>query len=162
MTTEAGCAKGVLHRHFADFDTFLAELVMDRIGRIGIQSAALRDAAGTATLAGNLTDALMLLFEPLAREILGLVVSRHALLARLRPSTPTGIPVLTQGAAMIASYLTAEMDLGRLASDADVGMLAATLIGVGHMLLAGREGTPPEREAVHKAVATVIAGAAVA
>ena len=31
VTTEAGVAKGVLHRHFADFDTFLAELVEDRI-----------------------------------------------------------------------------------------------------------------------------------
>ncbi|HXP54279.1 MAG TPA: TetR family transcriptional regulator, partial [Streptosporangiaceae bacterium] len=29
VTTEAGCAKGVLHRHFADFDDFLAELVRD-------------------------------------------------------------------------------------------------------------------------------------
>ena len=28
VTTEAGCAKGVLHRHFADFDAFLAELVL--------------------------------------------------------------------------------------------------------------------------------------
>jgi AcrR family transcriptional regulator len=33
VTTEAGCAKGVLHRHFADLDAFLAELVLDRIGR---------------------------------------------------------------------------------------------------------------------------------
>src|SRR5438874_11369332 len=62
VTTEAGCAKGVLHRHFADFDAFLAELVLDRIARIGIQAAALRDSAGTGTVAGNLTDALMDLF----------------------------------------------------------------------------------------------------
>ena len=34
VTTEAGFAKGVLHRHFADFDAFLAELVLDRIARI--------------------------------------------------------------------------------------------------------------------------------
>src|SRR5689334_3785252 len=33
VTTEAGVAKGVLHRHFADFDAFLAELVLDRAGR---------------------------------------------------------------------------------------------------------------------------------
>src|SRR6202451_4142304 len=39
VTTEAGCAKGVLHRHFADFDAFLAELVLDRIARIGGQAA---------------------------------------------------------------------------------------------------------------------------
>ncbi|HZE30218.1 MAG TPA: TetR family transcriptional regulator, partial [Actinoallomurus sp.] len=37
VTTEAGCAKGVLHRHFADFDAFLAELVLDRIRRVEAQ-----------------------------------------------------------------------------------------------------------------------------
>src|ERR1039457_2528203 len=62
VTTEAGCAKGVLHRHFADFDAFLAELVLDRIGRIGEQAAALRESAGTGTVAGNLTGALTALF----------------------------------------------------------------------------------------------------
>ena len=34
VTTEAGCAKGVLHRHFADFDGFLAEFVLDRVDRL--------------------------------------------------------------------------------------------------------------------------------
>src|SRR5919206_2590145 len=53
VTTEAGCAKGVLHRHFADFDTFLAELVLDRIGRLDDLAARLRAAAGTGTVAGN-------------------------------------------------------------------------------------------------------------
>src|SRR2546430_12390207 len=58
VTTEAGCAKGVLHRHFADFDAFLAELVLDRVARMDPQAAALREAAGTGTVAGNLTAAL--------------------------------------------------------------------------------------------------------
>ena len=58
VTAEAGCAKGVLHRHFADFDAFLAELVLDRIGQIETQAAALRESAGTGTVAGNLTGAL--------------------------------------------------------------------------------------------------------
>ena len=31
VTEEAAVAKGVLHRHFADFDAFLFELVVDRI-----------------------------------------------------------------------------------------------------------------------------------
>ena len=58
VTTEAGCAKGVLHRHFADFDAFLAELVLDRIEQVGRQSAALLASAGTGTVTGNLTGAL--------------------------------------------------------------------------------------------------------
>jgi AcrR family transcriptional regulator len=159
VTTEAGCAKGVLHRHFADFDAFLTELVLDRIGRIDSQAAALRDSAGTGTVAGNLTDALMDLFGSVAVAIVGLITSRDGLRARLRQARPVGVPVLTEATAMIASYLTAERELGRIAADADVDTLALTLIGTGHLLFAGREGTPPEAGAVRKVVTTVIAGA---
>jgi len=35
FTAEAGCAKGVLHRHLNDFDDFLLKLVLDRIALIG-------------------------------------------------------------------------------------------------------------------------------
>jgi AcrR family transcriptional regulator len=158
VTTEAGCAKGVLHRHFADFDAFLAELVADRIARIDTQAAVLRESAGTGTVAGNLTGALMDLFGSVAVAIVGLVISRDGLRARLRQARPTGVPLLTEATAMIASYLTAERDLGRIAADADVDTLAPTLIGTGHLLFADRKGTPPEAQAVHKVVTTVIAG----
>jgi len=60
---------------------------------------------------------------------------------------------------MIASYLTAERERGRIAADADVDTLAPTLIGAVHMLFAGRDGTPPQAEAVARTVTTVIAGA---
>jgi AcrR family transcriptional regulator len=156
LTAEAGCAKGVLHRHFADFDTFLAELVLDRIARIESHGAALRRAAGTGTVAGNLTDALIALFDSVGREVLALVTSRHELLARLRASTPTGIPLLNQGTAMIASYLAAEQELGRVAADADIDALAPTLVGTAHMLLAGRQGGVPEHEAIHRTVTSLI------
>jgi AcrR family transcriptional regulator len=159
VTTEAGCAKGVLHRHFADFDAFLAELVLDRIGRIDDQAAALRDSAGTGTVAGNLTDALLALFGSVAVAIVGLITFRDDLRARLRQARPAGgVPVLTEATAMIAAYLAAERDLGRIAADADVGTLAPTLIGAGHLLFADRAATPPEPAAVHKVVTTVIAG----
>jgi AcrR family transcriptional regulator len=158
VTTEAGCAKGVLHRHFADFDAFLAELVQDRIGRIDHQAAALCNAAGTGTVTGNLTSALTDLFGSVAVAIVALITFRDDLRARLRQTRPAGVPVLTEATAMIASYLTAERDLGRIAADADVGTLAPTVIGAGHLLFADRKGTPPETEAVHKVVTTVIAG----
>jgi len=160
VTTEAGCAKGVLHRHFADFDAFLVELVTDRITRIGDQAAALRESAGAGTVAGNLTGALMDLFQSVAVAIVGLIIFRDDLRARLRQDTPIGVPVATEATAMIASYLTAERELGRIAPDADVDTLAPTLIGAGHLLFAGREGTPPEAGAVRKMVTTVIAGVA--
>lgn len=158
VTSEAGCAKGVLHRHFADFDTFLAELVQDRIARIDTQAAALRSCAGTGTVADNLTAALATLFDSVALGILGLVTSRQDLLTRLRKTTPTGVPVLTEATAMVASYLVAERDLGRIAADADIDTLAPMLIGTGHLLFAAREGTAPQAEAVRKAVTTTIAG----
>jgi len=158
VATEAGCAKGVLHRHFADFDAFLAELVLDRIGRIGDQAAALRSSAGTGTVAGHLTAALTEVFGPVARAILGLVASRDNLRARLRQATPVGVPVLTEATAMIAGYLAAERELGRIAAGADADTLALTLIGTGHLLFAGRDGPPPEPEAVRKVVITVISG----
>jgi AcrR family transcriptional regulator len=160
VTTEAGCAKGVLHRHFADFDAFLAELVVDRIARIGDQAAALRASAGTGTVAGNLTGALTEIFGPVALGILGLVTFRDDLRARLRQVTPAGLPVLTEAGAMIAAYLAAERDLSRIAADADVGMLALTLIGAGHLLFAGRADAPPETAEVRGVVDSVLAGVA--
>jgi AcrR family transcriptional regulator len=158
VTTEAGVAKGVLHRHFADFDAFLAQLVLDRIDRIDAQAAALRDSAGTGTVTGNLTGALTALFSSVAVAIVALITFRDDLRARLRQTRPAGVPLLADATAMIASYLTIERELGRIAVDADVDMLAPMLIGTGHLLFAGREGIPPEAGAVDKVVTGVIAG----
>jgi AcrR family transcriptional regulator len=159
VTTEAGFAKGVLHRHFSDFDAFLAELTEDRIARIEHQAAALRDSAGTGTVAGNLTGALTELFGSVAVAIVALIISRDNLRARLRQARPAGIPLLAEATAMIASYLTAERDLDRLAADADVDTLAPMLIGTGHLLFAGRDSPPPDAGTVGKVVATAIASA---
>jgi AcrR family transcriptional regulator len=158
ITTEAGCAKGVLHRHFTDLDAFLAELVRDRIARIDKQAAALSDSAGTGSVAGNLTAALMTVFGSVALVIIGLVISRDDLRARLRQATPTGVPVLTEAAAMIAAYLSAEREQGRISADADLDALAPLLIGAAHLLFADRKGIPPEAAAVRKVVTTAIAG----
>ena len=95
-----------------------------------------------------------------ALEIVALITFRDDLRARLRQARPGGgVPVLAEATAMIAAYLTAERELGRIAADADVGTLAPMLIGTGHLLFAGREGTPPQAGAVHKVVTAAIAGA---
>jgi AcrR family transcriptional regulator len=158
VTTEAGCAKGVLHRHFPDFDAFLAEFVLDRAQRMDEQAAALRHAAGTGTVAGNLTDALTALFRSVAVAIVPLVTYRDELRARLRTAWPAGVPVLTEACTMIASYLAAERDLGRIAPEADVEALAPMLIGTAHLMFADRTGTPPEAEAVRAMVGSIIGG----
>ncbi|OLF16721.1 TetR/AcrR family transcriptional regulator [Actinophytocola xanthii] len=158
VTTEAGCAKGVLHRHFDDFDGFLAEFVVDRAHRMDAQAAALREAAGTGTVVDNLTSALTALFTSVAVAVVPLVIFRDELRARLRRTWPAGVPVLTEAAEMVAAYLAAERDLGRLAADAEVDGLAPMLIGTVHLLFADRTGTRPDAEAVRRAVTTVVTG----
>jgi len=154
VTTEADCAKGVLHKHFADFDAFLAEFVLDRVNRM--EGTALREAAGTGTVVDNLSDALTTVFGSVAVAIVPLITFRDELRARLRKTWPAGVPVLTEAVTMIADYLTAERDLGRIPADAEVDMLAPTLIGAAHLLFADRKTTPPDADDVRRMVRTVI------
>ncbi|WP_406212973.1 TetR/AcrR family transcriptional regulator [Streptomyces canus] len=156
VTAEAGVAKGVLHRHFEDFDAFLAELVLDRIGRIEARSRALRDAAGTGAVVDNLTAALTDIFGTIALRIVGLVIARDVLRARLREARGGGVPVLREATAMVAGYLAAERDLGRVPADAEVDLLAPALIGAAHLLFADTEGAAPGDGEVRRVVATVI------
>jgi len=158
VTAEAGVAKGVLHRHFADFDAFLAELALDRVGRIGAQAAALRATAGSGTVAANLAAALPDLFSPVILALIRLVIIRDELRSRLRTATGSRIPLLSESTAMVADYLAAERDLGRVAADADVSTLAPTLIGAAHLLFTDADGTP-EPGAVAQVVAAVLAAA---
>jgi AcrR family transcriptional regulator len=158
VTAEADCAKGVLHRHFADFDEFLAELVQERITRVADQAAALRAAAGRGTIPGNLAGALTDLLDPTALAMVSLVFFRDEVRARLRGTGPAhGVPVLAEAREMLAAYLAEERALGRIAADADVDNVALSLIGAGHLLFAGRRGGPPPAAAVDQLVATVIA-----
>jgi AcrR family transcriptional regulator len=158
VTAEAGVAKGVLHRHFADFDAFLAEFVLDRADRMDRHAATLREAAGSGTVAGNLTAALIALFGSVAVAIVPLITFRDELRAALRETWPTGVPVLTDAVGMISAYLAVERDLGRIAADADVGMLAPMLIGTAHLLYADRNGPPPTPATVRRTVTSVLAG----
>jgi AcrR family transcriptional regulator len=154
VTTEAGVAKGLLHRHFTDFDEFLAELVEDRINRL--ETLTLRDAVGTRTVTDNLTDVLLELFQSVAVAIVGLITFRDELRARLRKSRPTGVPLLTDATTMIVDYLRAERDAGRIAADADIDTLALTLIGSGHLLFADRTSPRPDAAAVRKLVESIL------
>lgn len=162
VTAEAGVANGVLHRHFADFDDFLAEFVRGRVDRIDSQAAVLREAAGTGTVVGNLADALIAVFGSVEVAIVALITFRDELRARLRTTWPAGVPVLTEAVVMIAGYLNAERDLGRIAADAEVDMLAPMLIGTAHLLFADRKGAPLEPSTVATMVTKVLATAVVA
>jgi AcrR family transcriptional regulator len=154
VTTEAGCAKGVLHKHFLDFDDFLAQLVEDRIARV--EATDLRALAGTGTVADNVAGALIDLFGTVAVAVVALIIARDELRARLRRDRPVGIPLLTEAAAMITGYLDAERDAGRVAGDADTAVLALTLIGTAHLVFAGHDGGLPEGGEVTRFVAATL------
>jgi AcrR family transcriptional regulator len=159
VTDEAGVAKGVLHRHFADFDAFMVELIVERAARVDSRAIALRQSVGAKTVEDNLTDCLLALFEPVSVAIVSLVISRDVLRSRLRQAGYTRIPLLGKGVLMVAGYLSAERDLGRVASHADTDTLAPILIGSVHLLITDDASRSPERDAVRKLVATVMAGA---
>ncbi len=159
VTEEANCAKGVLHRHFTDFDAFLAELVLDRIRGIEDRATVLSAAAGTGSVVDNLAEALQDLFGPVTVAIVALITFRDGLRARLRQAGLTGIPLAMQATSMIAAYLAAERELERLADDADIDTLAPTLVGAAHLLFADRSSAPPQTAAIRKMVTTVVASA---
>jgi AcrR family transcriptional regulator len=139
VTTEAGVAKGILHRYFRDFDGFMAAFVLSHIERLDQRAADLRAAAGSATVAENLARALAAAVSPSAVRIISLVCSRPELLARLRLASPTGVPLATEITKMVAAYLTAERGLGRIPLQADVDALAVLLVGGAHLRASGRD-----------------------
>lgn len=156
VTTEADVAKGVLHRHFADFDDFLAELVRDRLARLADQSALLEAAAGTRTVTQNLVDALNEMFDPVTVALTSLIFFRDELRTRLRKEK--GLPILAEAQSMLTTYLSAERDQGRTAPDADLDTLAVSLIGAAHLIFAGRpRQTLPNPTELEKMVTTVMA-----
>lgn len=154
VTAEAGVAKGVLHRHFDDFDAFLAEFVLDRVHRMDVRVKALLDAAGTGSVVDNLAEAVSAVFGSVGVAIVALVTFRDDLRRRLRETWPAGVPVLTDAAIMIGNYLERERELGRV-DGVDPEGAAAMLIGTGHLLFADRD-APPQAEAVRRMVRTVL------
>ena len=155
VTTEAGVAKGVLHRHFDDFDAFLAEFVLDRVDQLDARAKALLEAVGTGDVVDNLAEAITAVFESVAVAIVALVTFRDDLRRRLRETWPAGVPVLTEAAIMIQNYLVKERELGRV-GDLDAEGVAPMLIGTGHLLFADRD-SRPSADAVRRMVASVVA-----
>lgn len=160
VTDEAGCAKGVLHQHFADFDAFLVELVLDQAAQLETHTAELRESAGNGSVVDNLSAALTVLFGPVPAAIIPLIIFRDELRARLRHATPGGgIAILGQATAAISAYLVSERELGRIAAGADIDSLTLSLVGGGHLLTADREPGPPPAASVNKFVTAVVANA---
>jgi hypothetical protein len=116
----------------------------------------LRDGAGTGTVVDNVIGFLTELFGTVALGILQLIIGRD----ELRATTPTGLPILTDAATSLTSYLAAERDLGRLPPTADVDAIALLLVGSTHLVFAGQDGMPPDEDEVRRFVTAAIPGSA--
>ena len=149
VTTEADVAKGVLHRHFADFDEFLAELVRRRIAGLEAWGATMVEHAGTGVVAENIADFLFGVFDRVGLGLVSLVIGRDDLRARLRRDRPSGVPVLTEAAAVIDAYLAAERWSATETS-------ALSVVGTAHLVFSEKPETDPERvrELVRQLIAT--------
>ena len=105
VTEELGVAKGVLHRHFPDFDTFLAEWVVQKTARLRDLGDELNSVAGTSSVVANLRDALERVFDPLGlarpRTRLG-EDAVHQLAGVVRSGAVVGRGVLAEGLCHVA------------------------------------------------------------
>ncbi|MEU2394951.1 TetR/AcrR family transcriptional regulator [Streptomyces sp. NPDC007369] len=152
VTAEAGCAKGVLHTHFAGLDEFVAELVLDRFARTAALAAALPSKAGSGTAAGNLAElaSAVLGLDP---GVVGLAVTRPAAAARVREAWAAGAPGFDSIQASVETYLGAEQRLGRVGAALDTGSVALALVGtLHHLLMTGRPGAPDSQGRVERLV----------
>lgn len=149
ITTEAGCAKGILHNHFTDLDGFLAEFVLARFHTALHDVAELQAKAGQATVADNLAETAASLFGSPVLAAHSILMFRPSLVARLRETRGHHSPNLADLERIFAAYLDAEKELGRVLADADTKAVALALVAtVQHLLMARRTNTTKAREAL--------------
>ncbi|BDM74014.1 TetR family transcriptional regulator (plasmid) [Streptomyces nigrescens] len=160
ITTEAGCAKGLLHAHFSGLDEFIGALVLDRFARIARQAGRLPAQAGAGTVAENLRKVALALLTSVNPTVAGLALTRPAASLTIRQALEAGAPGFTAIQDSIAEYLDAERQLGRLADGTDGHAIALALVGsVHHLLMTGWAGAPDPREQVRGLIAQLVGGA---
>lgn len=158
VTAEAGVAKGVLHRYFADFDAFLVALVLERIATVRAEGAALQSHVGEKSVTENVAQGLVALLDPVMVATAGLVIARDEVRDRLRAMGTSRLPLVGEATAVLADYLAAERAAGRLAPHADVDALAPMLIGTVYLLATARADRTPPIAAVRRTVESSLAG----
>ncbi|MFB8088982.1 TetR/AcrR family transcriptional regulator [Streptomyces sp. NPDC055992] len=159
VTTEAGCAKGLLHTHFAGLDEFVAELCLDRFARTATKARALSALAGQGTVAGNLQEVVLALFASGGPAISGLALTRPAAALRFREALEAGAPGFTAIQEAVTDYLRAEQEGGRVAETADPPTVALAVVGTAHhLLMTTWPGGPDPRAAMARLVAVLVAG----
>ena len=159
VTTEAGCAKGLLHAHFAGLDEFVAELCLDRFARTAAKARALPGLAGQGTVTRNLDAVVLALFDSGGPALSGLAMTRPAATSRIRAALEGGAPGFTAIQEAVTGYLRAEQRLGRVAETADPASTALAIVGTAHhLLMTSWPGTPDPRPAMTRLVAALVDG----
>jgi AcrR family transcriptional regulator len=135
IATEAEIAAGTVYNYFADRQQLVAHAILHHTHAIAHPLLAFPERAGRATVAENLrlfarqVDAVLV-------EVVPLIAAAFAdpeLLDRLRSEMATNDPS-AMGTAVLVAYLRAEVELGRVAPDADCAAAASTVVGLCHDL----------------------------
>ena len=155
VTSEAGTATGLLFRHFADFDAFLADFVMDQLSSVHGHAASWLARAGTGTVAGNLVDAALSI-APAAALLVEIVHTRPALMARLLESRHEHAAGIDDIERSFAAYLDAERRLGRIDDGVDVPGLATAVAASVHQLALRASSDPEDLEPRLRRVMTAL------
>lgn len=157
VTTEADCAKGLLHAHFAGLDAFVAELCLDRFARTAEQARALTRLVGQATVTENLDAVALTLLDAAGPALSGLAMSRATSTRLIREALESGAPGFTAIEEAITTYLAAEQRLGRVPETVDPGTAALAIVGTAHhLLMTGGPGGPDPRPRVRRLVAALV------
>ncbi|MEU0857117.1 TetR/AcrR family transcriptional regulator [Streptomyces griseofuscus] len=159
VTTEAGCAKGLLHTHFAGLDEFVAELCLDRFARTATKAGALTGLAGQGTVVRNLDAVVRALFDSGGPALSGLAMTRPGAAVLIRGALEGGAPGFAAIQEAVTGYLEAEQELGRVAGSVDPGTAALAIVGTAHhLLMTSWPGTPDPRPAMTRLVAALVDG----
>ncbi|MFE2941511.1 TetR/AcrR family transcriptional regulator [Streptomyces sp. NPDC059255] len=159
ITTEAGCAKGLLHTHFAGLDEFVAELCLDRFARTAAKAQALLGLAGQGSVTANLNAVVLVLLSSGGPAISGLAMTRPAAALRIREALKAGAPGFTTIQEAITCYLEAEHRLDRLADTVTPSIAALAIVGTAHhLLMTSWPGSPDPRTQMAPLVAALVGG----
>ncbi|MEH1099596.1 TetR/AcrR family transcriptional regulator [Micromonospora sp. CPCC 205561] len=158
VTREAGVATGLLYAHFANFDDFLAGYAVDRTFQLAGEVAGLPGRAGSGTVAGNLSEALLATPPRTLLALTRLTASWPDLAANVQAVLGDGAAGLQVIERAIAGYLDAERELGRVPAGADAQGLALAAVGALHHVVLSGEAGPVAEARIRRAVAAVTAG----
>ncbi|WP_432060115.1 TetR/AcrR family transcriptional regulator [Streptomyces sp. S1] len=159
VTTEAGCAKGLLHAHFAGLDEFVAELCLDRFARTAATAGALSGLVGRGSVAENLDTVVLALLGSGGPAVSGLALTRPVATVRVREALEAGAPGFAAVQEAVTDYLEAERRLGRVADAVEPSVAALALVGTAHhLLMTSRPGTPDPRALMTDLVTSLLRG----